>query len=364
MEFNVRQQNAINSNDKNILCLATAASGKSSTLVGRIMRLLDEGAEPSSIVCFSFTNQAASEMKKRIGERADTMFIGTIHSYANKICGIAGVETYQYIVEEKFDRIIEEALKVDWSFYPAVEYLFVDEFQDTDPVQYQFIQKIPAKNRYYTGDERQFIYKFRAASDEFIRNLATDDNFKKYYLVENYRNPPNIVKYADGFLATMKKISPGTTPVKKKDGYLEECNFYDMAEELTWTKDWTGWAILCRTNEEILVVKDYIDELGLPNVIIKRGDLNLDQMINILNENKIKIMTVHAAKGLEFDHVVAIGCRLFNEDERRISYVAATRAMKSLYWCPSICGRRRQMKGKKHLAGDVFSKSSQGMVQF
>ena len=149
MGYNVRQQNVINANDKNILCLAAASSGKTSTIIGRIRRLLDEGADPHSIVCFSFTNQAAQEMKSRIGEEGEFMQISTIHSYANFICALGGVDTAMDIASEEFDKIIEKALEVDWSIYPRVEYLFVDEFQDTDSLQYRFLERIPASHRFY-----------------------------------------------------------------------------------------------------------------------------------------------------------------------------------------------------------------------
>lgn len=367
MNFNIRQTNIINANDKNILCLAAAASGKTHTLIGRIERLLDEGVDPSSIVSFTFTNQAAEEMRKRLGSRCSKMFIGTIHSYANFICNNNGIKTYNYIVEERFDKIIEKALTISYAKYPVVKYLFIDEFQDTDELQYQFIQKIPAQNRFYVGDERQFIYGFRGASDRYIRELATDDNFKKYSLVENYRNPPNILRFADDLLGSMPKISAPSTPHLTKAGFLdEECSFFDAAEEITWTNDWTGWAILCRANSEVEMAQEILnsDRFNIPNVIVKRGDLDLTQMGHLLEENRVKIMTIHAAKGLEFPHVIVIGTRFFNLEERRIAYVAATRAMESLYWCPTIKTYKGKVKGKSHLAGDVFSKTSKKSVTF
>lgn len=364
MEFNVRQKNIIAANDKNILCLACAAAGKTRTLIGRIERLLDEGVAPSSIVAFTFTNQAAEEMRKRLGDKCGDMFIGTIHSYANKICSIGNIDTYDYITTERFDKIIEKAMTVPWEKYPAVKYLFVDEFQDTDPIQYSFITKIPAENRFYVGDERQFIYSFRGATDRFIRELATDDNFKKYPLVDNYRNPPNILRFADEFLNSMPKISPCAVPAKIKSGFLDECSFRDAAEEMTWTEDWTGWTVLCRTNSEVETAQEYLDSKNVKNIIVKRGDLDLDQMGDLLNRNAVKIMTVHSAKGLEFDNVVAVGCKTFNEEERRICYVAATRAMQSLYWCPSIRTYRGKAKNKSHLAGNVFSKTERKTIQF
>jgi superfamily I DNA/RNA helicase len=51
-----------------------------------------------------------------------------------------------------------------------------------------------------------------------------------------------------------------------------------------------------------------------------------------LNSDKIKVLTVHSAKGLEFDAVVAIGCNQMNSEECHISYVAATRARDILIW--------------------------------
>lgn len=364
MEFNIRQQNIIAAKEKNILCLACAAAGKTRTLVGRISRLLDEGVNPSSIVAFTFTNQAAEEMRKRLGEKGKQMFIGTIHSYANKICGLAGINTTGDIAEERFDKIIEKALKVNWDLYPQVGHLFVDEFQDTDPLQYRFIERIPAKNRFYVGDERQFIYSFRGASDQFIRELATDDAFKKYYLVENYRNPPNIIRFADEFLNSMPKISPAAIPTITKSGFIDECSFRDAAEEMTWTKDWTGWTVLCRTNSEIIEAQEHLDSIKVPSVIVKRGDLDLEQMGNLLEQNRVKIMTIHSAKGLEFPYVVTIGGKTFNQEERRICYVAATRAMQSLYWCPTIRPYRGKAKGTRHQAGNVFSKTNKRSIQF
>lgn len=75
-------------------------------------------------------------------------------------------------------------------------------------------------------------------------------------------------------------------------------------------------------------------------------------------------MTIHSAKGLEFPYVVTIGAKVFNQEERRICYVAATRAMKSLYWCPTIRTYKGKAKGKSHKAGNVFSKTSQKSITF
>lgn len=266
------------------------------TLTGRVEKLLDSGVHPSYLVAFTFTNQAAQEMKKRLGAKCRGMFIGTIHSYANKICTLANISTQEFIKEEHFDEIIKKALIVPTRKYPEVKYLFVDEFQDTDPIQYQFMKKIPAENRFYIGDERQFIYSFRGATDTFIRHLATDESFKKYYLEENYRNPANILHYADDFLSTMPKISPPSVPMITGDGFLDEhCKFADAVEEITWNMDdLTGWTIICRTNSEIENVQKALFEKDIPQIVVRRRDLDLETMKNLLDANRVKIMTIHS----------------------------------------------------------------------
>jgi superfamily I DNA/RNA helicase len=50
-----------------------------------------------------------------------------------------------------------------------------------------------------------------------------------------------------------------------------------------------------------------------------------------MEENTVKVLTIHAAKGLERLKVIVIGNKYYNDEEIRISYVAATRAMDELY---------------------------------
>lgn len=57
------------------------------TLIERVKKLLNDGVEPSNIVCITFTNMAAEEMKERLIDvpGIGDCFIGTIHSFANRI---------------------------------------------------------------------------------------------------------------------------------------------------------------------------------------------------------------------------------------------------------------------------------------
>ena len=77
--------------------IAGAGAGKTETLTRRIVYLiLVKGVEPSSVVAFTFTEQAAQSMKSRIYQRVGDldegklgrlgeMYVGTIHAYAKRV---------------------------------------------------------------------------------------------------------------------------------------------------------------------------------------------------------------------------------------------------------------------------------------
>ena len=87
MYFSPKQRKIIEANEPKILCLSSAASGKTRVLTERIRYLITErNVNESDIVAITFTNMSAEEMKTRLKDCCKNMFIGTIHSYANKIC--------------------------------------------------------------------------------------------------------------------------------------------------------------------------------------------------------------------------------------------------------------------------------------
>lgn len=91
-----------------ILCLACAGSGKSRTLAYRIARLIAQGADPKTIVAFTFTEKAAESIKRRVAEALSSteldptilgaLFIGTIHGYCQNVLGQIDARYRQYDV--------------------------------------------------------------------------------------------------------------------------------------------------------------------------------------------------------------------------------------------------------------------------
>ena len=337
------------------------------TLTERIRYLIENRqVDPKKIVAITFTNMAADEMKKRLGDICDGSFIGTIHSYANSICIANGINTQPYIDSFDFDTIIKKALTIPSGKYPQIEHLLIDECQDLGALEYTFLERQPTNNFFFCGDERQAIYGFKGGSVEYLENLFKDNEYKKYFLVENYRNAPNILKYAEGFLSSFDALSPHSVPHKTKEGIIEECSLMSAIEELEWSENWGSWFILTRTNNELVEVQEILNERNIPNVTFKKGDLDLMELNELMSSNRVKVLTIHTSKGLENKNVIVTGARLYNEEERKVAYVAATRAENKLYWCPSVIRKQKKGQGmnRKAEAGRIFEKSTQDMIMF
>lgn len=111
MDFSVEQLNIINAMEKNIVVNAAAGSGKTRTLTERLKKLIEWGINPAEIVCITFTNLAADELKERLKDvpQIGDCFVGTIHSFANRIYGESGIH-YELLLPERELLIYEEIL--------------------------------------------------------------------------------------------------------------------------------------------------------------------------------------------------------------------------------------------------------------
>lgn len=315
------------------------------TLTERIRYIIQSNkGKPEDMVAICFTNQAASEMYSRLGKLGEKMFIGTIHSYANKLCTFNGLDTEQYIREEKFDKIIERAMTIPRDKLKPISYLFIDECQDLGDLEFNFLTYLKKDNEFWCGDEKQAIYGFKGATDKYLREMYEDPTYAKYFLVENYRNTPEIIDFAEGFLNGVESLSPKSIPRKTKNGFIERCRFPEALEELEASGNWGSWFIIARTNRDVYSIMEILKEKEIPNTTFKRSELSIEEMENLMAENTVKVMTCHAAKGLESPNVIVVGALTYNKEERRIAYVAATRAETNLWWCPALKKEEGKLK--------------------
>ena len=81
--LNPEQQTAVLADEKRVLVLAGAGSGKTRTLVERVAHLMENGVSGYEIVCTTFTRAAAGEMRARlearIGREARKVTVSTFH---------------------------------------------------------------------------------------------------------------------------------------------------------------------------------------------------------------------------------------------------------------------------------------------
>lgn len=117
-----------------VLVIACAGSGKSRTLAYRIAWLISQGADPASIVAFTFTNNAAESIRRRVatalssvgrpGTEVGKIRIGTIHSFCRQLLVEADARYRQ------FDTIDQNGLKLFlMSRYPQ---LGIQRFKSRD----------------------------------------------------------------------------------------------------------------------------------------------------------------------------------------------------------------------------------------
>lgn len=87
------------------------------------------------------------------------------------------------------------------------KYVFVDEFQDTNPIQYRLISLLSNKNTYQTmvGDDDQLIYSWRGANvDNMVQYKKSSKEVKIVKLEQNYRSTNNILMAANSVIAKNK----------------------------------------------------------------------------------------------------------------------------------------------------------------
>ena len=182
------------------------------------------------------------------------------------------------------------------------------------------------------------IYAFKGSDVKYFTNLISNPNWKAYFLKNNYRSGRKIIdiativiKQASGiinFENICKSNNMGEVIVDVKS------NLEYHLERITNFKD---WFILVRRNKEIYEMEQKLNFLGIPFITFKRSELDLSQMREKLEENSVKLLTVHSSKGLESKNVLLYGNfpvrqkpYLINSDERKVMYVGCTRAINKL----------------------------------
>jgi superfamily I DNA/RNA helicase len=245
-----------------------------------------------------------------------------------------------------FDDLLEHAItllrdpvcvpKEKWP--PA--WLLVDEIQDCDPRELEFLRCLQdaCTHVFAVGDPHQAIYGWRGSSSDVCNQVVNTWTARMVDLPTNYRSTRTILEAARAVLG----LQPGTGGrlVGIRDGGdpLRIHRHHDPVSEALYLCDrvlelgkqglcFGEMAILYRLRSQSEVLRRVLAERSIAYLESAHDD-------HADSKNLIRLLTLHAAKGLEFRHVFICGANQgilplgFNDtaEERRLLFVGITRA--------------------------------------
>ena len=365
-KLNQNQRAAVTAEPGRTLVLAGPGSGKTRVLTRRVAYLVQYlGISPFHILCVTFTNKAAKEMKKRVegivGDSIRGMWLGTFHSLCARILRreaqylpfdnnyvimdsddqmsmVKSIVKEENINDKQYrpynihasiskakndlmlpedmpiqthrDRIVQRVYEryqqmllasnaVDfddlliWTVklfqdFPSVkesysrqfEHILVDEFQDTNMVQYTLLRQLSSyhKNLFVVGDEDQSIYRWRGADYRNILRFEEDfEGAKKILLEENYRSTQLILDAATSVIDQNANRTPkDLQAAREKNGQKIILHAaYDDRDEAVYVVDTikrlldrnraTGsdFAVMYRTNAQSRLIEEAFLKAGI-----------------------------------------------------------------------------------------------------
>ena len=186
-----QQKEIVLSNNKNILVIAGAGSGKSLTIVGKIKYLIEiKGLKENEILCLSFTNDSCNSLKKNLINNGYNIDVNTFHKLALKILKdnnvdflISNADLLEYIINEFFDYAI---FFDDFYLKILLKYLKINTYKKN----YKNLKK------YYKNEMNALklniltfinLYKSKGYNDVFINEIFIREKklFKTFFNKKN-----------------------------------------------------------------------------------------------------------------------------------------------------------------------------------
>lgn len=333
MELSTKQKEIINSPYNRIAVRAAAASGKTTLLTEKVRSLLVSGVSPSTIAVITYTRMAAANLIERLGtDYKDGIYIGTVHSLAAHFLsknGKGGM-IHQAAEDEEFDTLFAECQNLNVK--GEYNWVLLDEGQDSSTSQLEFIfGMLDPPNIFVVYDDRQCIFEEQNKLDQYIKK----EQLYVYQMNENYRNCPSILKFAKAQLIG-SKLTDNSVPMNFVPGQVWRDNYtFDLFKTIP-PNEYNKWAILAPTNQDLNFLKKQLENLNIPYVTFKQSSITKAQLNKLMNENTVKLLTIHSAKGLEWDNVIVYDVNHFMLKAAwyaaALRYVGATRAKTKLYW--------------------------------
>lgn len=252
---NEKQQEAIDILKGQVMLLAGPGTGKTFTVINRIEKMLSDGVDPSSILCLTFSDAAASEMRQRLikkmGVKASSVDIYTYHSFCNDI-----IKEYPSQFEMNGDvRLITDTEKIT----------LMKECIDEAKLEYF----VPARaDKYF--NTKNFI--------SYVEKLKTKRISKEDYLDCLNTNPSLRPRYKEIESEIYEREQAGKTQNKGRYAELEKIKTnIEKAKEL-----WTLYELYCNK----MLNNNLIDFSDMINFVLNAFEEDESFLIKISNKYK------------------------------------------------------------------------------
>jgi DNA helicase II / ATP-dependent DNA helicase PcrA len=209
--------------------------------------------------------------------------IGRIYRTYAQRCFKAGAMDFDDLLFNT-DKLFREHLEVLNKYQHRIQYILVDEFQDTNLCQYFIIRKLASvrQNVCVVGDDAQSIYAFRGADISNILNFERDyPDLKIIKLEQNYRSTQNIVNAANSVIKKNRAQLPKNVWTANESGNLielikavsdnEEGRLVATSifqEKMQHQLKFSDFAVLYRTNSQSRAIEEALRRMNVKYKVI------------------------------------------------------------------------------------------------
>ena len=214
--------------------------------------------------------------------RANRPMIGQIYDAYSKRCFKNGAMDFDDLLFKMYE-LLKNFPEVLYKYQHKFKYILIDEYQDTNPAQYEIIKLLGAvtENVCVVGDDAQSIYSFRGATIQNILQFQKDyDEVKVIKLEQNYRSTQNILSIANEIIKNNKGQIPKTLFTENATGEKirlvrtmtdnDEGRFVaDQIQEQKLRNHYNNkeFAILYRTNAQSRSFEESLRRMNIPYTI-------------------------------------------------------------------------------------------------
>lgn len=177
-------------------------------------------------------------------------------------------------------KLLEKKPEVLESYQNQFQHILVDEYQDTNQVQYKIVEMLSRKNRniFVVGDDNQSIYGWRGADIKNILNFEKDFSDSKIIKLEqNYRSTKTILDAANKLITFNKNRHEKNLHTENETGEL--INYYEASDDKDESKhiashivklknnteyDYKDIAVFFRTNTQSRLIEEELLQKSIP----------------------------------------------------------------------------------------------------